>query len=127
MNLYLEIFNFMIVPLVFLGAGLLMSYFPPKYRVVKHKKYGTVVKVYGGYKTKNSMKNKENWNKAQKLFTKYLISSGVLTFFLALACYMLFKNNLISPITILIILMATLAIQMTGCFMYIEAKLKRIS
>ncbi|MDX5474393.1 MAG: SdpI family protein [Bacillaceae bacterium] len=53
--------------LIFLFAGIILFIFPPK----------NINPIYG-YRTKTSMKNISNWNKANKYSSKLLIFFGIL-------------------------------------------------
>ena len=56
-----------IVGLAFLIAGIVMFFFPPK-----------KINFLYGYRTKNSMRNIDRWNFAQRLSSKLLILFGIL-------------------------------------------------
>ena len=79
-----------IIPsLIFLFAGIILFIFPPK----------NINLIYG-YRTKSSMKNVSNWNKANKYSSKLLIFFGVLLLVLSI----FIKNTIVILILIAIVI-----------------------
>ena len=72
-----------IVAIVFISGGIIMKVFPPKFDSG----------IYG-FRTKNSSKNKANWEIAQKKSSNYIIFFGIFDFVLTFINDTFVKNNL---------------------------------
>ena len=62
------IIGYIIVPLVFIAMGLIQGKYPPK-----------DVNSFVGFRTHKSSKTQRNWDIAQQLCGKYLVTSGVIS------------------------------------------------
>lgn len=78
------IYTLFIVPSITIIAGYLMYKFPPK-------KINHII----GYRTKKSMKNKRNWQKANNNCGLLWIKIGVITFIISIILYILSLLNII--------------------------------
>ena len=98
------------VGLLFIFAGLLMFYFPPK----------KINSLYG-YRTTSSMKNQERWNFAQKFSAIEMLKLGA---FLMLASLLALVTNFSNSLN-LIVAVSLALIGLTILFVKVEKAIKR--
>lgn len=100
--------------IIFFFAGVVMLLFPPKN-----------INVLYGYRTKSSMKNKEQWDFAQKYSAKELMKSGIAAILIGLTglVFHLTENTAtIVGIGIVIVIVALLFIRVESA---IKSKFKQ--
>jgi uncharacterized membrane protein len=75
----------LVLGVVILIAGIILLLFPPK----------EINNIYG-YRTSSSMRNKDNWDRANKYCSRLLIIFGIIILLLSLV----FKSTIITLITL---------------------------
>lgn len=87
---------------VIIIAGIILSLFPPK----------KINSIYG-YRTASSMRNKENWDKANKYSSRLMIIFGIVILLISF----IFKSTMINLIT--------LGVSIFLIFILVETKFSR--
>ncbi len=107
--------SWLIAPVLFIVAGLLLIIKPPKN-----------INDYYGYRTKGSKKTKIHWNLAQKIAGIYLLASGIILVIIAVLALLLIKEEyLFNPFLVFGIIIFEL-LQFIIMIIIVEAKLKKI-
>jgi len=94
---------------LFMISGIILQKRPPK-----------DINWFYGYRTKNSMKNIDNWRFAQKLSAKYLMIQGVVLCFVSFSVLVVSLDIVFSVVISLIILFASIIVHVIK----VEKKLK---
>lgn len=119
--------NLLLIFLVFYSVfciitGAVYKISPPKYTP---DIYGEKTFRWGsGYKTPASKKSQESWYKAQKFFGQYLFITGVLLFLAFCFLGLIGIRYLWKISTIEIIFIVFMCMQLIGCIIYCELKLR---
>ena len=85
--------------LIILIVCFIVKIFPPK-----------KINFWYGYRTKKSMKNIENWNRAQKYSTNLTIYILIVLLILQILIYMLFGSNVVTELIIVFLLIVGMLI-----------------